>query len=145
MIDVQAKVGRNANARVLPASMNKDPNCVASSEDGIITEGPPKFVPSIMWIVTLSNVKRWRPAVMKRLTDVPNANPSWHGELASGVSLIGVGARMAAASNEEAVDTNETRLGESSSQAEVRTPTVARLSAIAERIESLRSLERLFI
>lgn len=140
---MQAKVGRNANARVLPASMNKDPNCVASSEDGIITEGPPRFVPSIMWIVTLFNVKRWRPAVMKRLTDVPNANPSWHGELASGVSLIGFGERVAAF-DEDAVVTNEAGLGESS-HAEGRTPTVARLSAIAERTESVRSLERLFI
>jgi hypothetical protein len=97
-----------------------------------------------MWIVTLSNVKRWRPAVMKRLTGVPNANPSWHGEPASGVSLIGFGERVAAF-NEDAVLTNETRLGEVSSQAEGRTPTVARPNAIAARIETLRRVERLFI
>ena len=91
---MQPKAGCKANARVVPAWMNIDPNCVASSGDGIVTEGPAQ-------VRSVDHVQRH--AVQRQVVDARRDDEvecRAEGESAgalrplSGASLMGFGENM---------------------------------------------------
>jgi hypothetical protein len=80
---------------------------------------------------------------MMSWNDVPKANPSGHCGLPSGARLMGFGENMPAGVNEVAVLSNKTPSGELS-HAEIRTPSIPRVSTTTAWTAPLRSLVGLF-
>ena len=74
-VAAQPKTGLNGNTRLVPARTSVVPNWAFNCELGIVTDGPPRFVPSIMCTVRLS-ILRSRPLdTTIMLNDVPKTKP----------------------------------------------------------------------